>query len=503
LKDRSQRLRVAFNHRSTTHEGEKAMFANNGDALRQHLSNVKWGAALIALLCVLLSAAATAQAQNTFSSGSTGADGAFAPATTQSIAVPESGVFNFTTVNIPSGVTITFTRNSTNKPVTILASGDVVIAGTINIDGKVGNSNGSGGLGGPGGFSGGAGGYGFDQSFSGVPGDGPGAGGGGIGNATTNLPGSGGGAGYGTVGAPGQQGTVSGQAGPRFGAVTILPLIGGSGGGGGGAISNNRGGAGGGGGGAILIASSGSITVSGTISARGGSGSSGNAGGGGGSGGAVRLIANTVNGSGNINVSGGSGGGANQSYQGGAAGQGYIRLEAYDYGSFTGSSTPSNIVSFAFPHPVTPPNSPQLRIASVGGVSAPSAPLGSLQGVPDVVVPSSQANPVTVALEGSNLPLGTLVQVTLTPARGSRTTVQSSPLAGAENASTASASLSLPSGISVVSASAVIDLTTAKATPIFMEGERVNRIEVAAVFGGGSEVTYVTQSGRRIKRAAN
>ena len=385
----------------------------------------------------------------------------------------------------------------------MLASGDVVIAGNINLDGKIGNSNGAGGLGGPGAFNGGSGGYGFDQSFAGVSGDGPGAGGGGISSATTSLPGGGGGGGYGTSGIAGQTGTVSGQAGPRFGAVTILPLIGGSGGGGGGARPNDRGGAGGGGGGAILIASSGTITIGGTIFARAGNGASGNAGGGGGSGGAVRLIANTINGGGNLNVSGGGGGGPNYSYPGGAGGQGYVRLEAYDYSNFTGTTTPSNIISFAFPHPITPPNSPALRIASVGGVNAPSVPLGSLQGVPDVIVPSSQPNPVTVALEGANLPLGTIVQVILTPSTGNRTTVQSGGLAGTESASTASASVTLPGGISVVSASAVIDLTIASAKPLFLEGERVNRIEVAATFGGPSELTYVTQSGRRIKRLTN
>lgn len=479
------------------------MFANHGDALQQHRFISKRWFATVAVVLSLFCAAATLQAQNTFSSGSTGADGPFAPATTQSIAVPNSGVFNFTTVNIPSGVTITFTRNSSNKPLIILASGDVVIAGTIIIDGKPGNSNGSGGFGGPGGFNGGSGGYGFDQSFAGVPGDGPGAGGGGISSATTNLPGGGGGAGYGTAGAAGQTGAVSGQAGPRFGAVTILPLIGGSGGGGGGSRPNDRGGAGGGGGGAILIASSGSITLGGTIFARAGNGGSGNAGGGGGSGGAVRLIANTITGGGNLNVSGGSGGGPNYSYPGGAGGQGYVRLEAYDYSNFTGSTTPSNIISFAFPHPITPPNSPALRIASVGGVNTPAAPQGSLQGVPDVIVPSSQPNPLTVALEGANLPLGTIVQVTVTPSTGARTTVQSNGLAGSESASTASAGVTLPGGISVVSASAVIDLTIASAKPLFMEGERVNRIEVAATFGGASELTYVTQSGRRIKRMAD
>jgi hypothetical protein len=474
------------------------MSAITGDAYGQHLLTSKRWAILAGLL--LFAVSVNVRAQNTFNSGSTGADGAFAPTTTQSIVVPDSGVFNFTTVNIPTGVTITFTRNSTNKPLTILASGDVVIAGVINIDGKVGNSNGTGGLGGPGAFNGGAGGYGFDQSFSGVPGDGPGAGGGGIGSSTITAPGSGGGAGYATNGNPGVTGTVSGQAGPRFGTVTILPLVGGSGGGGGAARNNDRGGAGGGGGGAILIASSGMITLSGTITARGGNGGSGNAGGGAGSGGAIRLISNTITGNGSTVVSGGTGGGANVSFNGGGGGQGFIRVEAFDYTSFTGASTPTNIISFAFPHPITPPNAPSLRIASVGGVNAPANPLGSLQGVPDVVVPSSQTNPVTVALEGSNLPLGTIVNVILTPSRGARTTVQSSGLAGSESASTATASLTLPSGISVVSASAVIDLTLAKAQPIFLDGERVRRIEVAAVFGGASELTYVTESGRRLKR---
>lgn len=474
------------------------MSANTGDAFRQHLLTIKrW--VLLGTLC-FLAAAVNVRAQNTFSSGSTGADGAFSPTSNQTIVVPDSGVFNFTTVNIPSGVTVTFARNLANKPLTILASGDVIIAGSINMDGKPGSSNGFGGLGGPGGFSGGAGGYGFDQSFSGVPGEGPGGGGGGIGGATISLPGSGGGGGFGTNGNTGGGGSNAGQAGPRFGTVTIIPLVGGSGGGGGASVNNNRGGAAGGGGGAILIASSGTITISGSISSRGGSGGVGNAGGGGGSGGAIRLIANTISGAGNVNVGGGSGGGANVSFAGGQGGQGYIRIEAYDYSGFTGSSTPANIISFAFPHPVTSPNSPTLRISSVGGVTTPTAPSGTLQGVPDVIVPSSQTNPVTVNLEGSNLPLGTVIQVVVTPSRGTRTTVQSTGLAGTESASTATASVNLPGGISVVSASAVIDLALAKLDPIFINGERVRQIEVAATFGGASELIYVTESGRRIKR---
>jgi len=97
-----------------------------------------------------------------FDSGSSGADGAFSPTSNTALAVPPSGKFNFTTITIPVGVTVTFTPNTTNTPVTMLASGDVTIAGTINVSGANGASGDSmsippGGAGGPGGFAGGGG----------------------------------------------------------------------------------------------------------------------------------------------------------------------------------------------------------------------------------------------------------------------------------------------------------------------------------------------------------
>lgn len=452
-----------------------------------------------------------ARAQNTFNSGSTGADGAFAPTSSQTIQVPESGVFNFTTVTIPSFVTIRFQRNSRNSPVTILASGNVSIdGGFIILDGQDGNANGGGGAGGSGGFNGGASGYGFD-AFPGVTGDGPGGGSGG-GSVNGASVSGGGGGGYASAGggAGHESNATGGEGGPRYGASALQPLVGGSGGGGGGAYVGNHGGSGGGGGGAILIASSGTISFScpyycGTITARGGNGQ-GNyyqgGSGGGGAGGGIRLVANTVTGSGSFDVGGGSGGYSYNGLQGGAGAPGYIRVEAYNYSSFNSSSNPSS-VSIALPHPVVVTNAPQLRIASVAGLNSPAAPVGSLRGVPDIIVPTTQPNPVSVVLQGANVPVGTVVQVILTPESGGRTTAQSGALAGTDAASTATASVSLPAGMSVITATATIDLTTAKAQPVFIEGERVNRIEVAATFGGPSEVTYITQSGRRIRRVGN
>ena len=462
---------------------------------------------LVAVSLLFVCCAPRASAQNIFNSGSTGADGAFEPTASQNIVVPDSGVLNYTTVNIPSAVTITFLRNSKNKPLTILASGNVTIAGTLSVDGKSANSIGAFGTGGPGGYDGATGGYPFDVSNAGSVGDGPGGVGGGLGT-TGSAPGGGAGGSYaGSGNNGGSPISTPAAAGPRYGSANIIPLVGGAGGGGGGATQTRGGGAGGGGGGAILIASSGTINFTGTVNARGGAGGTGAAGGGGGSGGAIRLVANTVNGSGGTLQAGGGNGSASvvggTGTAGGAGGVGFIRVEANDYGTFSVSSTP-NAISFALPQSVAAPGGPTLRIASVAGVSAPATTLGSFHGTPDVVVPTTQANPVTVAIEAANVPVGTVATVTLTQAQGTRSTAQSSAMAGTEAASTATASVSLPAGMSVITATAVIDLTLSASArpPLMLDGERVDRIEVAATYGGRSEVTYVTRSGRRITRVS-
>ena len=238
-------------------------------------------------LAAVLIGPCTATAQ-TFTSGSTGADGAFAPTASVQLQVPADGVFHFTTINIPAGVTVSFaTRAGVRLPsVTLLATGNVVIAGRIDVSGGHGGPGGSGtqlfgngGMAGPGGFDGGAGSNGL-QGSSGAAGLGPG---GGLPGSATAFPGH---AGH-LIAGPG----VSG--GRAYGDARLVPLIGGSGGGGGASqLFGLTGGGGGGGGGALLIASSGTMTVSGSIVAAGGTGgtSSGPAGGSG-SGGAVRLVA--------------------------------------------------------------------------------------------------------------------------------------------------------------------------------------------------------------------
>lgn len=219
----------------------------------------------------------------TFSSGSTGALGALNPTSNTTVTLPPDGVLNYTTVNIPAGVTVTFQRNAANTPVTLLATGDVTIAGTVSVNGGTGpNSGPVPGQGGPGGFPGGVGGS--------PPVGGSGPGGGGSGGVTNNN------ATYGVSSA----------------FVSLLPLFGGSGGGGG-PIGSFGTPTGGGGAGSIVIASSTKITVTGSVTATGGNGGAVTGGtsfqGGGGSGGAIRLVAPQVTGTGSLLAQGGLQGG--------------------------------------------------------------------------------------------------------------------------------------------------------------------------------------------------
>lgn len=154
-----------------------------------------------------------------FNSGSTGADGAFSPTVNTELQVPASGVFNFTTVNIPSGVLVTFKPNAANTPVTILASGDVTISGVVSVNGGSAGAGG-GGTGGPGGFRGGAG----SGTGTGGTGLGPGGGSGGVSPYFIGDGGS-----YAT--------SPTGNPSLIYGTNLLLPLLGGSGGGGGGAYN--------------------------------------------------------------------------------------------------------------------------------------------------------------------------------------------------------------------------------------------------------------------------
>lgn len=309
-----------------------------------------------------------------FNSGSTGADGALDLATMNCpsptgacyVQLPESGILNYTTINIPSGKTLRFKLNSRNTPAYLLAQGAITINGTIDVSPTTWGSCPSQGPEeyGPGGFRGGQ---------PGMPGFGPGA------------------------------GQSPNEHGRWIGPLSLVPLVGGSGGTGTAAVPNVSGGwVGGNGGGAILIASSTSITGNGgQIYATGdahwacytGPASTW------GSGGAIRMVSPSIVFSGAVN--------ACSSWSSWRS-CGVIRLEATSL-TFTGSSDPMAVSAPI--NPVTISGAiPVLAISSVGGYTVPSY-AGAHFDLIDLLLPNQIPDPVNVVVSAQNIPTGTQVQV--------------------------------------------------------------------------------------------
>lgn len=450
-----------------------------------------------------------------FDSGSTGADGVLSPTVNTTVELPTSGILNYTTVNIPTGVTVKFKRNVANTPAVILVSGNVTIAGTVDVSGTAASDSGAAGdgslgddgqpgMGGPGGFDGGRGG--LKGSNSGGAGQGPGGGQGG-GLWPNWGPSGGGGAGYGTIGAMAkavdyhsQDTSRGGARGTTYGSSILQPLIGGSGGGGGAAGINFGGTGGGGGGGAILIASSGTVNVTGSILANGGkggdyTGSEGAAAGGGGSGGAIRIVASTISGNGTINANGASRGTTPwDEYRGGGGGNGRVRLEAE---TFTRTSATSPTYSFDVPGTVFLAGMPSLKIVSVAGVAVPEVPTGNA----DVTLPADTTNPVTVVFQASNVPAGNTVQLTVIPAYGLTTSAITPALAGTTQSSNASVTVTLPAGPSVLQAQTTYTIVAAlgDALSVYAENERVERITLMTSLNGPAVAYLETASGKRFE----
>ncbi len=343
-----------------------------------------------------------APAQPSFSSGSTGADGALnvTSGTVNFTALSAAGntIYNYTTINIGSGATVVMSAQNLNAPIYWLASGAVTIAGTINLNGQNGATYAQSeelrapAYGGSGGYSGGVGGR--AQSTPPLPAQaGSGPGGGAAGTTSSGT---------------GTSATYTGSN------IYLVPLVGGSGGGGCDSPSSEIVGAGGGGGGgAILIASSTSINITGTIEANGGSeGTPIYLLAGAGSGGSVHLIAPSVTGTGTIEAYGGNGSTT--------APNGAIRIEAGSYPNGLTLTTPYTVAST--PNLYLPNSSPgAITVASVGGVSLPAIPTGSFV-TPDASINNSAAVPVVI--NATNIPVGTVLTLQFFSDNGTDFTVQ-------------------------------------------------------------------------------
>lgn len=340
-----------------------------------------------------------------FPSGSTGSDGALTIAANQGTIIfdpadsarwgrvldPDGdGVYHFTTISIGGGTTLRIGGDKVNKPVHFLATGDIVLSGTLDLNGENGKQTTDLivrrqiAIPGAGGYAGGAGGR--TSAPPATPGEGPGGGSGGITSGGCN-----------TVEICGRGGTFTGN---RY----LVPLIGGSGGEGArwsDAIFRS----GGAGGGAILLASSTSISVTGAINATGGRGASVA---GGGSGGAIRLVAPVITGGGSLFVNGGT------SDHGSSVGaSGWVRLEGFQISGSLLIGPNSQFLTKGSPvDPSTLKPSGSVRILTIAGFAVPVYPSGSFA-LPDVTINS--ATPVNVDIEGTGIPPGTVVTLRVFP----------------------------------------------------------------------------------------
>lgn len=433
----------------------------------------------------------------TFSSGSTGADGPLVVTRNTTLPLPPSGMFHFTTVDIQAGAVLTFTPNAANTPVRMLATGDVTISGAISVAGSNGMTGATtglvvnpGGAGGPGGFRGGQGG---PRGFNNLPpsvGEGPG--GGGLPDFPPPQFGGGG------------KGGVYGPTLPSS-FQSLIPLFGGSGGGGQRGSSTSSGSSGGGRGGALLLASSTKITQTGTLNAQGGRGGSQSnftvLTAGSGSGGAIRLVAQEIISTGILNV---------QSPASFAGGPGIIRLEANPHTlSVSGTVVPGNarlVITFS-PGPVISTsnpafiNVPTLRIDSVGGVPRPAATNGTF-GVADIVLPDGTTNPVPVTLLATNTPVPTTFTVKLV--RQFHDAIEYSAVSSSASDTFANSSVTVavtfpPGFVSILNAFAEFQLSPLVSSLLpQLDGDPADRILVAAALGHPSMITVLTKSGNEV-----
>lgn len=252
--------------------------------------------------------------------------------------------------------------------------------------------------------------------------------GGGVGGTGSLSPSNGNGPGGGVPDASSKKG----QNGTFTGDQYLVPLVGGSGGSG--AASNDCGtnvsAGGGGGGGAILIASSTTIDLSnGTIRATGGGSPDW---GGGGSGGAIRLVSNAIYMPyGQVLAGGGSGGeGSRQS--------GHIRLEAFSIPYVSSDVSVQTAQPLGLALPATPP--PTLRVTNVNKVAITENPFS----FPDTTIDTG--SPVEIAIQGNYVPVGTTPTLYIYSETGPDLTIAVPALTGTLQNSTATVSVTLPTG---------------------------------------------------------
>lgn len=327
-----------------------------------------------------------------FDCGSSGSYGAMNISSDTTLQVPPDGIFHCTTINVSSNATLSFSGNALNTPVYLLATGDVIIDGSIDVSANgpasIRSFNGTRpNKAGPGGFDGGYGGMYYNQLTTGGDGYGPGAG-----KHTPESP----------AATQGEFGTGANA----YGNLLLVPLIGGSGGTG---VDGTPGMPGGGGGGAVLIASNTKIINNGRVAALGGDTYDRDryfAG----SGGGIRVVAPTVTGSGTLTAQGGMGYGWFGNTQ---ASHGRIRIDCTDFLAWrslnlVGRASRGNRM-FVFPAVI-----PRLDILEVASQAIPE---GTNSPAVFELAPGTSSNQ-TVRVQARNFTNDIPIRVVVTPENG-------------------------------------------------------------------------------------
>ena len=137
---------------------------------------------------------------------------------------------------------------------------------------------------------------------------------------------------------------------------------------------------------------------------------------------------------------------------------------------------------------------PALRISTVAGVAAPASPTGSA----DITLPATTTNPVVVTMATSGVPVGNIIRLTVTPRFGATSSVVTPAIIGTTAAGTASASITLPGGPSVLSATVTYTIVASLGADLsrFAKGEQVESIRLSASTAGPSEITLITITGK-------
>jgi hypothetical protein len=125
------------------------------------------------------------------------------------------------------------------------------------------------------------------------------------------------------------------------------------------------------------------------------------------------------------------------------ASPGRIRIDAV-LRQFSGSATPTAVYGTPYNVPL-PAGFPAVRVLTIAGIPIAESPTGEAA-TPDAII--NHAGPVAVVVEAKNIPVGTVVQVRVMSEAVADFVVNSGPLAGTPELSTATANVTFPPGFS-------------------------------------------------------